>query len=164
MSILGASLEDLDQLSSQLRTTATSIDTVGTDTNRSAQAAVAQLRDAGTGAVTATDSHMTALRSAVERAQAQADSASWIGQNAEVFRGAYHDFNGAMARAEDATKTYFADLQRVLEQLGVDTEQYIGELSAALGHAQESTASMAQAVDGQRDNLDQVMNTGLRIG
>ena len=164
MSMLGASLEDLDQLSVQLHTTAASIDTVSTDTNRTAQAAVSQLRDTGTSAVTSATDHMSTLREAVERARSRADGASWVGHNAETFRASYHDFSGAMARAEEATTGYFAELKNVLERLSADTEQYLGELTFALRDARDSTEAMSRAVDAQRDNLDQVMNTGMRAG
>jgi hypothetical protein len=164
MSMLGASLEDLDQLSIQLHTTAASIDTVSIDSNRSAQAAVSQLRETGTSAVMAATDHMGTLRDAVERARSRADGASWVGHNAETFRAGYDDFSGAMARAEEATTGYFTELKNVLERLGADTEHYLGDLTAALREAQASTESMSRAVDAQRDNLDQVMNTGMRAG
>jgi ABC-type transporter Mla subunit MlaD len=164
MSILGASLEDLEQLSSQLHTTGSSIERVAGDTSAAVNGVVAQLRDAGSRAVASAGEHMEALRAAVDQAQARADGASWIGRNAEVFRDAHRDFGAAMARADEATRAYFDELRRVLEQLGADTEQYLGELTASLRNAHASTESMARAVDAQRDNLDQVMNTGMSAG
>lgn len=161
MSILGANLDDLDRLSQQLHTTSTSIDTISGDTRTSVTDVVDRMRQAGTTAVSSATAHMDALQTAVDQAQSQADSASWVGQNAEVFRSAYHEFNAAMAKAGEATRHYFSELHTLLERLGGETEQYLTELTASLHSAQQSTDSMAQAVSAQRENLDQVMNTGL---
>ena len=162
MSILGASLDDLDRLSQQLHTTSGSIESISGDTRSSVTQVVEQMRQTGNAAVNAATQHMDALRATVDQAQSQADGASWVGQNAEVFRAAYHDFNGAMTRAADATREYFGQLQSLLDRIGSDTEQYLGELTTSLHDAQQSTDSMAQAVGAQRQNLDQVMNTGLQ--
>ena len=164
MPMLGASLEDLELLSHQLQVTTNDIGTVSAETRVAVDDVVERLRQAGTTAVTTTRHQMEALRSTVGQAQSTADGAAWVGRNAEVFRSAYHDFTQAMGQAEAATTTYFDELQAVLDKLGGDTESYLTQLTGALQRAQESAASMAVAVAAQRDDLDQVMNAGLRGG
>ena len=164
MPMLGASLEDLERLAHQLQTTTAEIGTVSGDTRRSVDDVVERLRQAGTTAVTTTRQQMEALRSTVGQAQSTADGADWVGRNADVFRSGYHDFTQAIVQAEEATTAYFDDLHTVLDKLGSDTEAYLTQLAGALERAQESTGSMAVAVAAQHDELDQVMNTGMRGG
>lgn len=164
MPTLGATLEDLEALSTQLATTTGDIGEVRDGTRAAITAVVERLRAAGQEAVQTARSQMEALRASVDTAQSRADGADWTGHNAEVFRSAYHDFSGAIARGQQATTDYFDEFNSLLDRLGADTETYVGELATSLSNAQTSTESMGRAVDGQRQNLDQVMNTGFTVG
>ena len=164
MPALGATLEDLQALATQLRTTSGDIGEVSTSTQTQIKAIVEQLRSSGSQAVTTARNQMQALRTSVSAAQSRADGADWTGHNAEVFRHAYQDFNQSMTKAEEATTSYFEEFNTLLDKLGGDTEHYLGEFTTSMGHAQTSTDSMATAVDAQHQNLDQVMNTGMSVG
>jgi uncharacterized protein YukE len=164
MPALGATLEDLQALASQLRATTGDIGEVSTSTQTQIKAIVEQLRSSGSQAVTTARNQMQALRTSVNAAQSRADGADWTGHNAEVFRHAYQDFNQSMTKAEEATTSYFEEFNTLLDKLGGDTEHYLGEFTTSMGNAQTSTDSMATAVDAQHQNLDQVMNTGMSVG
>lgn len=164
MPTLGATLEDLEALSTQLATTTGDIGEVREHTRAAITSVVDQLRASGQQAVQTARTQMESLRATVEAARSRADGADWTGHNAEVFRSSYHDFSTAIGRAQQATTEYFDEFNALLDRLGGDTEAYVGELASSLTNAQASTESMGNAVDGQRQNLDQVMNTGFSVG
>jgi Zn-dependent alcohol dehydrogenase len=164
MPTLGATLEDLEALSTQLVTTTGDIGDVRDETRTAITEVVERLRQAGQAAVQTARQQMAALRTTVDSAQTRADGADWTGHNAEVFRSAYHDFSGAIGQAEQSTTDYFDEFNALLDRLGADTETYVGELGSSLTNAQTSTESMGHAVGAQRENLDQVMNTGFSVG
>jgi biotin operon repressor len=164
MPTLGATLEDLESLSTQLTTTTGDIGDVRDQTRTAITEVIDRLRQAGLEAVNTARQQMQALRTTVETAQSRADGADWTGHNAEVFRSAYQEFNSAIGQAETATTGYFDEFNSLLDRLGVDTEDYVGQLGTSLTNAQSSTESMSHAVDAQRQNLDQVMNTGFSVG
>lgn len=164
MPMLGATLEDLEALATQLATTTGDIGEVRDHTRTAITAVVDQLRASGQQAVHTARTQMESLRASVEAARARADSADWTGHNADVFRSSYQDFSAAIGRGDQATTAYFDEFNALLDRLGGDTESYVGELATALTNAQASTESMGRAVDGQRENLDQVMNTGFTAG
>jgi hypothetical protein len=45
-----------------------------------------------------------------------------------------------------------------------ELEDFVARFNSSMAEAAASTTSMASAVDAQRDNLDQVMNTGMSVG
>lgn len=161
MSLLGAQLEDLTSLSTQLTTTEGSIGTVQTSTTSETTTVVEGVRTAASTALAQITTLMGELRTAVEAASTNADGANWTGANRETFIGAYGDFNTAMSTAEVATSDTFANFDTSINTMSSELEEFQSTFSLALTDAQSSVSSMATAVNAQRDNLDQVMNTGM---
>jgi hypothetical protein len=164
MSMLGAQLDDLSQLSTRLVTTAGDIDGTNTRCTSATTQVVDSLKTSATTALRAVEAEMQALRSTVDAAQSSTDGAMWTGGNSDRFRSAYTEFNGAMAQAESTTRETFGEFNQYIEQMTAQLEEYVSTFSAALVRANEATNSMSQAVNAQQDALDQVMNAGLTIG
>lgn len=163
MTMLGAQLDDLDQLSQQLTRTAGDIGSCQADATATTSAVVESVRQAATEALARITAHMDALTASVEASQASAAGAMWTGVNADTFRQAASDFAGAMRSAHAATTETFTSFRTNIEAMASQLSEYGSELSAAMAQAEESTTTMATAVQGQRANLDEVMNTGMRM-
>ena len=161
MTMLGAQLDDLDALSSRLRTTATEIGDTQGSASITSSTVVSEVRTSATNALREITRSMSVLRSAVSASAALAGSTAWNGLNHERFLDAHRDFDGAMASAEEATTEAYADFGAAIDQLSSHIEDYSSSLSRSLEQAREASSSMALAVDRQRANLDQVMNHGL---
>lgn len=164
MSMLGAQLEDLSGLSAQITKTQGDIGTSQSNSLAATNNVVESVRTAAQAALTQITGELSALRASVDAAQGSADGAVWTGANSELFRGAYRDFNSAMAQAEAATNETFSEFNTAIDQMSASLSDYVNQFSASLTAAQESTGSMSTAVEGQRANLDATMNTGMSLG
>jgi hypothetical protein len=161
MSMLGAQLEDLSGLSQRLTVTSGDINATKTDSTTSTTNVVESVRTAASNALQQIEAQMEALRLTVTTAHNQAQSAVWTGINAETFRNAYAEFDSSMQQAEQATRETFSSFQRSIDTMAGELSDYSTRFAASMGEAETSTCSMATAVEQQRANLDQVMNTGL---
>ncbi len=164
MTVLGAQLDDLTDLAGRLTTTESEIGGVQTDSTAATSTVVGDVTTAAANALVRITALMDNLRASVDAAATRAADANWTGHNREEFIRGYGDFNAAVAQAEAATRDTFANFDNAISSMTAELEQYQASLSAALADAQGSTASMAQAVEAQRENLDSVMNTGLSFG
>jgi uncharacterized protein YukE len=162
--ILGAELDDLVALSSELARTTSALGQTQSGSAASTNDVVQSVKSAAAAAEGQITTQMDSLRGAVGRANASASTAVWTGRNAERFRAAYQDFDASMQKAETATRETFNDFRRAIDEMARTLADYTQTFSTALSNAQSSTQSMQAAVDAQRQNLDQVMNTGLTVG
>ncbi|MEZ5341847.1 MAG: hypothetical protein R2706_10460 [Acidimicrobiales bacterium] len=126
--------------------------------------AVESISSASEQALASITSHMEHLEASVAAAVSQAESTQWIGANADRFRTAAQEFHSSMTAGQQATTDAFASFQASVAAMNDTLSTYVQQLSGALTAAQEAAAQMAAAVDGQRANLDQVMNAGLTVG
>ncbi len=163
MVLLGAQLDDLDQLAATLRSTEGEIGSVHAESASASARVVADVRTATLAARSAIDQLMERLRASVTASAARADGAVWSGHNRDRFIDGYHEFDAAMVRAEGSTTSAFADFGTAIEQMATGLETYAGTLASSLDQAMQATAAMATAVDQQRAGLDQVMNQGLNL-
>jgi hypothetical protein len=164
MSMLGAELGQLESLRGQIDRTTGDIGDCGTETNRITNDLVSSARQAATTAFGQINGALSALIQSVNTSQSQAASTNWTGINYEVFSGAVDQFQGAMSQAQAATAETFQNFNTAVDTLASDLEDYVRTFQAKLTEAGRSTTSMASAVQGQRDNLDQVMNQGISVG
>lgn len=163
MTMLGAQLDDLDALALRLRTTASEIGDVHSTASGTSGRVVTEVRTSASDALRNITTSMEKLRSAVTASAARADATAWSGLNHDRFLDAHRDFDAAMLRAEEATTSAFGDFNAAIEQMAAGIEEYSNSLAVSLDHAGAASTSMANAVDQQRANLDQVMNQGLGV-
>ena len=164
MSMIGATLEDLDGLAQQLGTTTGDISTVSSGSVNTTSQVVDQVRSAAQAALQQITAHMDQLRQTVSSSRSRADGANWTGVNRGVFVDAYARFDTAMGQAESTTKETFADFDQLITKMSDELREYVDRFRTAMGDAGESTTSMRDAVTKQRQHLDEVMNSGLTVG
>lgn len=161
MALLGAQLDDLDNLSTRLTGTAADVETARTGAISLTNDVVADVTAAADRAHTRIGVEMSNLERSVADAAATADATQWTGSNAEEFRGAAQEFRSAIARSEAATNEAFESFRASVESMSTALDEYVTSLSGSLADAGAAAEAMARAVTDQRTNLDSVMNTGL---
>lgn len=164
MTMLGAQLDDLAGLAQRLTTTSGDVGVARDNAVGTTSTAVDAIGSASQQALASITSHMEALEASVAGAVTQADSTQWTGANAGRFRGAAQEFHSSMTAGQTATTEAFQSFQASVAAMNETLNTYVQQLSGALTSAQESAANMASAVEGQRANLDQVMNLGMSVG
>lgn len=164
MPALGATLEDLLSLKGRLDTSATEIGVNNDNTRQTTTGTVSTFNDQSATTRSQIEGFMAALRADVGQVASEAMSTDWTGTNREGFVGNYDTFQSEMTNAANATDEYFGELAQVVAEMMTQLEEYQTTLSAALAAAQEASQSMGVAVQGQHDNLDAAMNTGMTFG
>jgi len=164
MTMLGAQLADLSGLTQRLTATGHEISTCQSNAASATNTVVDTVRRAAADALGRIEAEMQSLRAAVTAAHSQATAAVWTGINAETFRTAYAEFDQAMHQAELATSDTFRSFQANIDTMATELAEYSTRFAASMADAETSTHSMATAVEQQRANLDQVMNTGMAVG
>lgn len=162
-SLLGADLGSLSDLSAQLQSTTAGIGDVQTSSDGVAQRVVDEMRSAFAAALSGISNDMAALQATVGQASRQTAQTQWTGANRHEFERATGEFSAAMQAISVATDAAYVDFNGAMEQIASTINDYQSMLRTSLSQAQDSTASMNQAVVNQREVLDQVMNTGLTV-
>jgi len=162
--MLGASVDQLDALTSRLGTTAADIGTSSADTHTISNQVIDECQVAFRTAVSSITSSMEQMRASVEGAQAQLEASDWTGANRAFFDGAYGEFTTAMFALETTVNGAYSDFDAQMHALGGVMTDFQTQLAANLTDAQTSTTSMQQAVESQKSNLMTVMNTGMSFG
>lgn len=163
MSMLGAQLEDLVQLSNHLTRTSGDLEACRTNSLATSTRVVETVRSAADLALTRISAEMTALSQSVDGSRNQAESTVWTGANSDRFRTGYAEFHRAMQHARSSTEETFGEFRAAIEQMVSSLTAYVDSFSASMDQASGSAAAMAQAVEQQRATLDQVMNTGVSL-
>jgi len=161
---LGATLEDLDRLATRLNTSAGAMATENGNVVNTTNAAVADLNTGSTTAMNNINTFMGNLEADVLAVVGEATSTDWTGQNREAFVGNYEQFKTQMDLASGATAEYYGTLQSTIAGMMEELRAYQQQFSTALSAAQTASESMATAVNGQRQNLSDAMNTGMNFG
>lgn len=164
MSILGAQTGELVDLAVQLGTTTGDIGSVQADTRSVATTVTGEMESSFGRALTGITSAMDVLRGSVESAKGRLDGTTWTGSNRETFNGAYTNFGSAMTSLEGAVNDAYQQFDAQMKQIGGMIEEFQTQVGTSLEQAQDSTTSMQEAVNAQRENLEMVMNTGLSVG
>ncbi|MEM7094202.1 MAG: hypothetical protein AAF567_14455 [Actinomycetota bacterium] len=164
MVMLGATLEELVALGGRLDAATGEISEVGAQTQTIAGSVVAEMQGAFAVAVAGITDAMAALRTTVETSRATLDATTWTGANRQIFDGAHLDFAAAMTQLEASVADAYGQFDAQMHQVGEMIETFQVQVMAGLDQAQQSTTSMARAVDAQRENLDLAMNSGLGVG
>ena len=163
-SMLGASVDQLDSLTTGLGATATDIGAVSSDTHAISSQVIDECRSAFSNAVSAITNSMTQLSDSVKAAEARLGESDWTGANRVFFDGAYGDFTTAMHALETTVNNAYGDFNAQMEALGGVITDFQTQLATNLTDAQTSTTSMQQAVESQKTNLMTVMNSGMSFG
>jgi len=161
---LGATLEDLLGLRSRLETSSSEIAANNDSTQATTSQTVSTFNDQSSATRSQIEGFMAALRADVGDVANQALGTDWTGQNREGFVANYDTFQAEMTNAANATDEYFTQLAATVTEIMAQLEEYQTTLSAALIAAQDASQSMSVAVQGQHDNLDAAMNTGMTFG
>jgi hypothetical protein len=161
MTMLGAQLDDLSDLSVTLTTTGGDVLTAQASATSTTTNVVSEVRSSAQSALAAIRSHLDALLTSVQTSGARAEATAWTGANRDRFTAAYGDFQQAMQAARQSTEAVFAEFQAAVDTMTASLEDYDRQFSSAMGQAEGSVRSMSAAVDAQRTNLDSVMNTGM---
>jgi len=164
MSVLGAQTGELVELAAQLGTTTGDIGAVHADTRTVADTVTQEMEGSFTKAITGITTAMDALRGSVESAKGRLDGTTWTGSNRETFTGAYENFGGAMNNLEGAVNDAYSQFDGQMKQVAGLIAEFQVQVGTSMEQAQDSTTSMQEAVNAQRENLESVMNTGLTVG
>lgn len=162
--MLGAELGQMGSLASRMALCTSQIGGVQSATNSSTGRVVSEVNADASAALRQVEASLADLRGSVIGAVSQANATQWTGRNAETFRAAATEFDGAMQRAEAATTDAFSRFQSSIQQMADALADYQANFSAALAGAQQSTGSMQRAVEQQAAMLDSTMNQGLAVG
>lgn len=161
MVMLGAQLDDLDGLAQRLRATGGDIEGARGDAQRTTSTVVDAVQTSSAQARSMIEQVIAELLASVAASADTANGAQWTGHNQTTFLGHHAEFQGAMERAGTATNEAFAQFGQAIDQMADVLVEYEASLALALADAVQASTSMAGAVDAQRANLDQVMNTGM---
>lgn len=159
--MIGADLASLESLRGKISTTGTEILERQRDADRIAEDVVGAMTDAFDAAVQQISVTMDNLMTNVEDMVREADQATWEGRNRENFVRAVEDFRTANDGIRNSTTEAYSEFKRGAEQIGELVNDYELELRSALDQATQATASMATAVQSQRDAVDEAMNNSL---
>ncbi len=161
MTMLGAQLDDLSALSTRLHGTSVDVGTARQESVATTTNVVGAVGDAARTALDQISNQMAALDQSVRASVAQAESTQWTGANADRFRGAANEFNGAMQAAQGSVTEAFGSFQASVTTMSETLNDFVTQFSAALSQAEASASEMGSAVEAQRSNLDQAMNIGI---
>ncbi len=164
MTMLGAQLDDLAALADQLRRTATDLAATRDGSTTLSQTMVRSTQDAAQTGLTQITDQLSTMSASVSASVSQASAAQWTGANADRFRDGAASFQQNIETGRAATEEAFTDFNTHINALAASLEAYVQSFGAALSGAEDSSNQMSSAVEAQRANLDQVMNTGLTVG
>ncbi len=164
MSILGAQLDDLAVLADQLRQTAGDLATTRDSALTLSGQMVNTTRETAQNGLSTVEGQLTTMSASVTASVSQASAAQWTGANAERFREGAASFQANIEAGRTATTEAFSSFNTHIAALADALESYVQQFGTALAGAEESSHQMSAAVESQRANLDQVMNTGLAVG
>lgn len=163
MTMLGAQLDELSTLSTRLQTTATDVGTVKDQAITLTSTVVGNIVEAAKTALSEINTQMDLMSQTVAASTTHASATQWTGANADRFRQGATEFQTAMGQASTMTNEAFQSFVQTASTMTESLESYVTQLSGSLTSAQESAAQMSGAVEGQRANLDQVMNLGIAL-
>ena len=164
MTMLGAQLDDLQGLSAQLHVMGGDVATTRDGSVTTTSHVIGEVTQATATALQQITTHMEQLQTSVQTAVARAEATQWTGANADRFRQGAADFQTSLAAGQATTRDAFASFQRSAAMMSDTLQEFVTGFSAALTDASASATDMATAVEGQRANLDSVMNLGLSVG
>jgi len=161
--MLGADLDSMAALGSQLDTTTGEIGDVSGDAQRIATTVVDEMRQTFDTAVTQINTAMEQLNASVQRMVTQTDTTDWTGVNRDTFVDASAQFDQSTRQVAEETDAAYKDFDSHSKALGESLEQFQSTLTTNLTNASDSTQSMSTAVAAQAQALDTTMNTGLSL-
>lgn len=161
MTMLGAQLDDLAGLSQQLTSMSGDVATSRDDSVATTSQAIGDVTQATAAALQQITAHMERLETSVQTAVARAESTQWTGTNAVRFRQGAHEFQTSMSAGRATTTEAFESFQHSVAAMSETLEEFVAGFSAALTDASASANDMSAAVEAQRTNLDNVMNSGM---
>lgn len=163
MSMLGASLGDLSELSGRLTQTSGDVETSREEANALTSEVVSSLNTAAASAFQRISSTMDTMDQSVRQSVDRAQQANWTGANADRFRIGAQSFHTAINQADTTTRESFETFKTSVQTMTENLDAYVQSLAVSLSAASNSAQEMSQAVEAQRSNLDSVMNTGISV-
>ena len=160
MSMLGAQLGDLDDLSGRLTTMGGDVAATRDDALATTTRLIGDVGQATELALQQITTAMERLDASVQTAVSRAESSHWTGANADRFRQAAGEFQGSLLAGQTATREAFTSFKQSTSLMSETLQDFVTGFSGALSDASSAAGDMAIAVNAQRDNLDQVMNQG----
>lgn len=162
--MLGADLESMAALGSQLDLTTGEIGDVSLDAQRIANTVVEDLTQTFARAIAEVTTAMNAFDSSIQTLVAQTDTTEWTGANRDTFVNAAAQCHTSCGQIREQTQVGWEDFDAHKNALSENLEAFQVALTANLASAEESTQSMSSAVAAQSQALDVTMNTGLTVG
>lgn len=159
--MIGADLASLESLRGRIASTGDEIQQRQGDAARIADAVVGAMSETFESAVTNIGTTMDTLMQNVDAMVNETDQATWEGRNRENFVLAVTDFRTANDGIRVASNEAYADFKRAAEQISSLVHEYEAELGNALNQASEAAQEMSNAVQSQRDAVDEAMNNSL---
>jgi len=164
MTMLGAQLDDLHALSSQLTTMGADVAAGRDDALTTTTTMITDVSEATAAALQQITVHMERLEVSVRSAVARAEATQWTGANADRFRQGANDFQSSLLTGQTTAREAFTSFQQSASLMSETLQEFVAGFSVALTHAATAANDMSAAVEAQRANLDGVMNLGLSIG
>lgn len=161
--MLGADLDSLAALGSQLDRTTGEIGDVSGDAQRVAQTVVDEMTVTFETAKSQIEAAMDALDSTISALAGQTDTTQWTGANGDTFRDATARFQESCAQIRMETTNASNDFYANAETLKETLLAFQAALATNLANAADSSQSMSGAVAAQSQALDATMNTGLSL-
>lgn len=161
--MLGAELEGLSSLSTQLAQTSVGIGESRQSAQAVADQVVGELETTFSIAMSRITQTTQDLKATVDASRSQIDVTVWTGANAERFNAAGQEFSDSMLRVAAATDEAYEGFRTAMEGVRAHIVEHQISLGQNLAAAEDATTSMAGAVDSQHAVLDSAMNSGIGL-
>ena len=163
MTFIGASLEDLANVSGKYKITTGVIRDSGSTVVSTVNGAVSALQAETTRAETTCINSIEAMKADMANTWQLLSAAQYVGKNADVAREAGSELDQRCAQAVADMSEAFANFRTQINGLGENLTEIATGYDRYAAEAAESGDSMSDALAKQRDNLEQAMS-GMTYG
>lgn len=163
MPMIGASLEDLANVSNKYGLTSGVVRESGSTVVATVNGAVSNLQAETTNAETTCINSIETMKTEMTATLNILESAEYIGKNAEVARQAGSELDQRCAKAVADMTEAFAEFRTQITGLGENLTEIAQGYDQYAVQVAESGDNMSQALVQQRDNLEQAMS-GMTYG
>lgn len=163
MPMIGASLEDLSNVSTRYTTAAGSVRDSGATVVSTVNGAVGTLQAETTNAQTTCINSIENMKAEMTQTLSTLVGAEYVGQNADTAREAGTELDQRCAQAVADMTAAFDQFRTQITALGEDLTGIAQGYDQYAAQTAESGEGMSRAMTQQRDNLDQAMS-GMSYG
>lgn len=162
--MIGASLDDLNNTSTNYQGFSDTARSSGTTVVSTARRAVGNIEAETNSAEASIVDALENMRTGMTNANASMQGAQYVGRNADVARETSTELDARVAQAVTEVTEAFQDFRTRIAGLGGELEGIATDFDAYATTVAESGAGFSQAMTSQATNLDAVMNQGLAVG